>query len=82
MPGARDDSVLDMPCGERGPHVRAHIIDGAEFAVDVENRHDFVGDFERATFTRRNIADAGDRMKLVLHGNLAKIRIELDAMGN
>src|SRR5437879_11749486 len=37
VPGTRDNVVLHITPAERRSHVRAHVVDGKELAVDAEN---------------------------------------------
>ena len=65
MPRTRHRHPLDVSFGQRGPHVRADVVDRRVFAADVEDSHHRAVDRKGSSFTGRNLADFGDGLKLI-----------------
>jgi hypothetical protein len=44
VPGAGDDAVLDVTTRQRGPHVRAHVVDGLDLVATAKDSDEFAID--------------------------------------
>ena len=55
VPGARHDTVLEVPLGQRRAHVRAEIVDRKELAAVIEDGNHASGDFEPRAVPFRNL---------------------------
>src|SRR5262249_26565662 len=63
VPGTGDDAILHVAATERGPHVRAHVIDGVELSALAEDGDQLVADTNRRCLALGHVADPADRMK-------------------
>ena len=61
VPRARHAPVLDVPAGERRPHVRAQVVDGEELPVHVEHRHVLLPDRDDRTPAVGDVRHLPDR---------------------
>src|SRR5690606_16642762 len=60
VPGADHAAILDVAAGERSAHVRAGVVDGGVFAVDVEDRHHHAVDGVGSSLALGDVAQLGD----------------------